>query len=494
MVQKASSYSQILKASSITGAAAIVTMVLGMAKTKLAAVFIGAIGVGMLTSLGVIQALFIALAGLGIQPSAVRELAVAAGKGNTLDINYIIIAVKRISWLTGILGMLIMLALTPIIGQLSFGGDVYNYEIAAFSVTILFVNLSGGYLAILQGMRQIGNMARVNVISTFLGALIAAYFYIEFGLHGIVPSLIGASAIQLGLAWYFTRNISVDSIGLSWPQVFGKFIGLVKLGIVFMFNSLLGSAVAYIVVTLVIRNFGLEGAGLYGAAFALSGLFVNFVLSAMSADYYPRISGVSHDKVSVNRMVNEQTEIGLLLALPGLLATIALAPLIIQIFYAEVFMGAVEMLQWFVLGCLGRVIAWPMGFLLLALNKGKLFLIIETFEKVQHVLLILLGIKFFGLIGIGIAFSLNLFIYTIVILVATKKVGGFYLSSYSKKLILLSIFLSALTLALTIFAPKNLVEFLGSCLALATGIYSFRKLHAVLPHIEISKIFRGKRF
>ena len=80
----------------------------------------------------------------------------------------------------------------------------------------------------------------------------------------------------------------------------------------------------------------------------------------------------------MNRLVNEQTEIGLLIALLGLLATVVLAPWIVHIFYTKEFLHAVELIRWFILGCLGRVISWPLGFLMLALGKGKWYLITET--------------------------------------------------------------------------------------------------------------------
>ena len=82
---------------------------------------------------------------------------------------------------------------------------------------------------------------------------------------------------------------------------------------------------------------GIESAGYYQAAWALSGLFAGFVLGAMGADFYPRLSGLIHDREAAIRAVNEQTEIGVLLALPGLLATLALAPWVIHAFYTKEF-------------------------------------------------------------------------------------------------------------------------------------------------------------
>lgn len=42
----------------------------------------------------------------------------------------------------------------------------------------------------------------------------------------------------------------------------------------------------------------------------------------------------------MNRLVNEQTEIGLLLAVPGLQATLSLAALIIRLYYTDAFLSA----------------------------------------------------------------------------------------------------------------------------------------------------------
>jgi len=137
---------------------------------------------------------------------------------------------------------------------------------------------------------------------------------------------------------------TVPPVTLTWRQTWHEAGGMVRLGLVFMGTGLMASAVSYGTVTLITQYMGLPAVGLYSAAFALSGIFVNFVLSAMGADYYPRLTGVAHDPAAVNRLVNEQTEIGLLLAVPGLLATLALAPWIIRLFYTSEFLPAVELL------------------------------------------------------------------------------------------------------------------------------------------------------
>lgn len=376
---KPTSYAQILKASSIVGGAAGINLLLGMVRVKFAAVLIGASGVGLNASFTAVQGLVGTVAGLGIQSSAVREIAAAVGAGDELAIGRVVLTLRRVCWLTGMAGMLTMMASSPLISQLTFGHQDYALDIAALGIVILLGNLSGGQMAIIQGMRRIGNMARANIIGAVFGTVAAIGFYAALGVRGIMPTLVAVSAFQLALSWYYARKVPVPKVMLSMRQTLAEAIGMVRLGLVLMANGLMGSAVAYITVVLITQHDGMPAVGLYSAAFALSGMFVNFVLSAMGADYYPRLTAVASDKQAMKRLVNEQTEIGLLLALPGLLATLALAPWILQIFYAKEFLGAAALLQWFVLGCLGRVISWPMGFIMLALSRSG-WLIVSEFS------------------------------------------------------------------------------------------------------------------
>jgi PST family polysaccharide transporter len=117
----------------------------------------------------------------------------------------------------------------------------------------------------------------------------------------------------------------------------------------------------------------------------------------------------------MTRLVNEQTEVGLLLAVPGLLATLGLAPWLVQLFYNGEFRPAVGLLQWFVLGCLGRVISWPLGFVMLALNKSRLFFVVESLFNAVHQALIWMGLRMAGLGGVAMAFVGLYVFYSLVV-------------------------------------------------------------------------------
>jgi len=470
------SYAQILKSSSIMGGAAGINLILGMVRTKFAAVLIGTSGIGLLAGFSSIQGIIGTIAGLGIQSSAVREIAGAVGKGDEQAIGRVVLTLRRVCWITGLTGMIAMMALSSFLSQMTFGSDKYTIDIALLGIIILFSNLSGGQMALIQGMRRIGDMARANVFGAAFATVSAIGFYSWLGLRGIVPALVSISGVQLALSWHFARRVTVPTVLLTWKQTFSTSSEMVKLGLVFMWNGLLGSAVTYVTITLITQQIGMHAVGLYSAAFALSGIFVNFVLGAMSADYYPRLTGLAHDKVAVNRLVNEQTEIGLLLAVPGLLVTMAMAPWIIRIFYTSEFLPAVDLLQWFILGCLGRVISWPMGFVMLALGKGRWFFLTETSSNIIHVLLIVLGLFAFGIEGVAVAFFVEYITYTMAVYAVVRYLTGFRWSSEATQMGWLVLPALAVTFLVVKYLPIWPATVSGVLLTVTASFYCLRGL------------------
>lgn len=419
------------------GGTAGITMLLGMVRTKFAAVLIGTMGAGLLANFGAIQGMLGTLAGLGLATSAVREVATAVATGDQTAIGRTVLTLRRMCWFTGILGMVALMALSPMLAQWTFGNQDHTLEIAALGLIILFGNLSAGHTALFNGMRRIGDLARLSVISAVVVTVVNIAFYLWLGLRGIVPALVLGSAINLAINSQYARRIHVLSVSMSWAESFSAASDMIKLGFAMMWNNLLLSIAAYITVKLVTTGVDVQAAGIYGAAFALSGMFINFVLNAMSADYFPRLTGHSHDKVAMCRLVNEQTEIGLLLAVPGLLATLSLAPWIIKLFYTTEFLPAVHLLQWFTLGCLGRIVAWPLGWLTAAMQKGWWLFTIESISIVTHLILIALFLKIFGLEGVAIAFFVLYAGYAVASYFIGKHLIDFSWSNDCKRLILI---------------------------------------------------------
>jgi PST family polysaccharide transporter len=422
------SYLQIIKSSAITGGTQLATMAIGLVRTKVAAVLLGPSGIGLIAIYQSLLQIMTSIAGLGIQTSGVREVAKDYGQDDWKSIGETIRVLRRISWITGLLGVGLAIILSPWLSNISFGDSDASPQIAALGLAILFNNLAASQSAVIRGTRRIIDLAKINILGALLGLVLSLPIYYWFGKSGIIPTMIATSAITLAVSTYYASKIRVPNTEISWQETLQASRHLITFGVAMVVNGLLLAAVTYVTRLLISSEFGLEGVGQYSAAFGLSGLFVQLVLQAMSADFYPRLTAVSESPALMNRLLNEQIEIGLLLAFPGILTTLLLAPYALTLFYTGEFTTATDLLRWFALGCLGRIVSWPFGFSILAKGQTKLFAATETLANITHLILIFGGLKYFGLTGTAIAFAALNLLYAIGMYQLNRKTIGFSFS------------------------------------------------------------------
>ena len=444
---KGGSYRSILKATSLIGGASVINILIGMVRTKFVAVLLGPTGVGLLGMYGQVTSVVGALTGLGIGNSGVRQVAEAVGSNDDERVARTVITLRRAAWLTGGLGLLVMVLFCVPLSQATFGTTNYAWAIALLGVTLLTGAIAAGQGSIINGTRRITDLAKISIFGAASGTLISIPCYWIWGASGIVPSLLLSAFTALATSWWFARRVSVKAIDLPWRESVGEARQLLTLGVSFMAAGLVTVLSNYLIWVVLLRQFSLDDVGIYQAAFNLSGILVGFVLGAMGADYYPRLTAVAGDNISVHRMVNEQTQVSIILALPGLAAMMVFAPLVIKIFYATSFETAVPVLRWCTLGILGRVFSWPMGFVILAKGKGQLFLLTEIFASSLHLGAVFIFIQIWGLNGAGVAFVVLYVIYTALMLFVVRRLVG---STWDRHTLKQSVFASTTMLVLMI--------------------------------------------
>jgi PST family polysaccharide transporter len=279
----------------------------------------------------------------------------------------------------------------------------------------------------------------------------------------------------------------VERVAMDCREVFSQSSALLKLGVVFMLAGLMTMGTTYLVRIILLRSqwpapmSGIEAAGFYQAAWGFGGLYIGFIVQAMGADFYPRLTAVANDHPQCNRLVNEQAEVGLLLAVPGVIATLTFAPLVLEIFYSAKFGPAVEILRWICLGMVLRVASWPMGFMLLAKGARKIFFWVELCSNLTYLGLIWLGMRTFGLEGTGVAFFSLYVITSIGLYLIVRRLSGFALSAANRKLAFLFVPLLAIVFVSWYFLPRPAMLVLGGVVTGFTGIFSLKILCTLVP-------------
>ena len=77
------SYGQILKSSALIGGSSVINVAVSIARVKIMALLLGPAGVGLVGLYGSILDLTQSIAGMGVNSSGVRQIAEAAGSGET---------------------------------------------------------------------------------------------------------------------------------------------------------------------------------------------------------------------------------------------------------------------------------------------------------------------------------------------------------------------------------------------------------------------------
>lgn len=470
-VTAAGNYRSILKSTSLIGGASVLNILIGMVKVKFVATLLGPSGVGLMSMYTQIAGLVSTVSGVGLSNSGVRQVAEAVGTGDGQQIARTVFTLRRTVWLTGGIGMLIMVLFCIPIAELSFKSGKYALPIALLGVTVLLSAITCGQACVLQGTRRIADLAKISILGAVNGTVISIPCFYLWGEQGIVVSLILCSIASLFTSWWFARRVPIGAVKLPWSAIACETRRLMVLGFSFMAASLVTMLSNYLIQIMLLHKFGINSIGIYQAAFSLSGILVGFVLGAMGTDYYPRLTAVIHDKDLVRQMVNEQSEISILLALPALAAMMVCAPLVLRVFYAKSFIDAVPILRWCLLGVLGRVFSWPLGFVVLARGNGRLFFITELIAATVHLAAIFSFTNLWGLKGAGIAFMALYAFYTVMMLSVVHRLAGIAWTRHTWHLALTSTAAILILMLNSIFNKGLIAEWATNIILLAVVSY-----------------------
>jgi antigen flippase len=484
------SYGQILKSSALIGGSSVINVAIGIVRTKAMAMLLGPAGFGLAGLYSSVADLTQNVAGMGVNSSGVRQIAEAVGSKDEGRIAHTIAVLRKTSLVLGIVGALVLIAFSRQISLLTFGTEKNALGICLVSLIVLFKSVSGGQGALIQGMRRIGDLAKMSVYGALLSTLIGIPLVYFFRENGVVPYLVCVAGTTLLASWWYSRKVKIDAPKVKWVEVRDEAGSLLKLGFAFMTSGLMTMGVAYAIRVILLHKQGIQATGLYQSAWTLGGLYVTFILQAMGADFYPRLTANINDHKTSNRLVNEQARVGLLLAGPGVLATLTFAPLVVAILYSGRFAGSVPILRWVCLGALLQVISWPMGFIIVAKGRQNLFIFSEVAWAIASLGLSWACISYFGVVGAGIAFFASYIFHAFLTYSIVRRVSGFRWNGDNVRTSLLFLGVIALVFGgLSLLPPFSAVS-LGVLATLGTGTYSLWSFSSLVSLDEIPRPLR----
>jgi enterobacterial common antigen flippase len=422
---RTSSYRDILRSSALVGGATALVIVIGIVRTKVMALLLGPAGFGLMGALTAIADLARSIAGLGINASGVRQIAEANGSGDERRVARTAFVLRRACLVLGLVGAAAMLLLSDAIARLTFQDAGRAGLVALLSLAVLFRLLADGQGALVQGLRRIGDMSRSNVYAALLGSVAGISLVYLYGVNGVASAVVAIALASALTGWWYSRNVRLPAVKPAAGEAWTEASALLRLGVAFMASAMLIMGAAYVVRLIIIRQIDLEAAGYFQAAWTIGGLYIGILTQAMGSDFYPRLVGAIGDHEAANRMVNEQAQVGLLLAGVGVLATIALAPYVVTLFYSPQFLAATDSLRWICLGMALRVVSFPIGYVVVAKGSQGIYIATELAWTVVNIALSWYCIERFGLVGAAIAFCGSCVFHVAMIYPIVHRMTGF---------------------------------------------------------------------
>lgn len=424
-MQKATedNYHHILKYTGIFGGVQGLNILISLVRNKLIAILLGPSGMG-LASLFNTAVQFIAQGtNLGVAFSAVRHVSTLYDQGDEAALAHYVKVVRGWSLLTALLGMLVCVVIGPLLSELTFSWGDHSLHFVLLAPAIGMLAITGGETAILKGLRRLGALASIQVLSVLSALIITVPIYFLFGESGIVPVIVLMAFATMVLT--LQRSFRLMPLQLSGAHgILGEGMEMVRLGVAFTLAAIVGSTSEMIIRSYLNVVGDLDVLGLYNAGYMLTVTYAGMVFSAMETDYFPRLSGVQHDIRATNETVNRQMEVSLLLLSPMLAALIIGLPVLIPLLFSSQFVPVVEMAQVSVLAMYLKVLTLPVGYITLARGRALAYLFLETSYFVVFIGLMVLCYEHWGLYGTGVAVTLaHLFDYLMINAFAYKKYG-----------------------------------------------------------------------
>jgi O-antigen/teichoic acid export membrane protein len=358
------------------------------------------------------------------------------------------------------------------------------------SVTLLINQLSAGQSVLLRGMRQIKYLAKSSVIGSFLGLFTTIPLYYFFGVDGIVPGIIVTAITAFMLTWYFARKVNVKPIYVSRLRTIAEGKGMLKMGFMISLSGLIALGASYIVRLFISNTGGVDQVGLYSAGFAIINTYVGLIFTAMSTDYYPRLSAVAHDNSKSIRVINQQAEIALLILAPIIMVFLVFINWVVIILYSNKFLAVNDMILFAALGMFFKAASWSIAFIFLAKGESKLFFWNELITNIYLLALNLTGYSIYGLTGLGISFLISYLLYLVQVFTISKIRYKFEFTVEFNKVFFPQLILAILCFIIIKFVQTPQMYFLGSIIILISFIFSLDRLNKKLNLQEmLSKYF-----
>ncbi|MFK7059122.1 oligosaccharide flippase family protein [Flavobacterium oreochromis] len=482
-----------------------INVVIALFKGKIMAVFLGPSGIALNNLFNSTLNIISTFSLFGLELSVVREISnnleyddkKALEKSTNISILLFLFS--------AFFGALLTLIFAKQLSLFTFNSFRYYNEFVCLSLCVLFTILGKGIQTIFKSLQMIRDIIISSIYISIFSFLLSSFFFYTNKEQGVIYSILGSAFISFIISFFYLLknkikvNFKLDRTVLLYAKK------IIQLGFVLIIASLLALVTNQIINVFIEKRGGLKDLGLYSAAISLTTQYVGFLLTALATDFFPRLSMVSKNNDKIKQLVNEQTDVVVLLVSPLLILLIILAPLLVQLFLSKEFIDSVLLIRLISFATFFQLVSYCMGYISFA-KSDKIFYLL--FEGVYGNLIKLVFYIYFyiyhGINGLGFAYLIHFFQYNILIYLIVKKRYSFEFERSILKNSIVMMFLLTIVVLIFICQKSTYWSYIVSFFIFLFSIkYSFNELkknkvttNPILSDLtyRINKFFKKKNF
>jgi O-antigen/teichoic acid export membrane protein len=332
------SYGNIIKAISLFGGVKVFRILVGIISNKIIAILLGATGMGISGMITSTTSFIASLTGFGLQTSSVRDVSQAYTSGDQNKINYTVSVLRKLIFITGLLGTFITFIFSDILSNWAFGNREYSLGFKIVSIVLFFDQINIGQMVLLQGTFHYKYMAKASLIGSIIGLVLTMPLYYFWKIKAIIPAIIIISLINLIISTFYAKKVVFKRIKMRFQDLFIHSRIMLSMGLAIAASGVITLGQTYIL-KIFISNYGnISDVGLYTAAITISTAYIGVIFSAMGSDYAPRLAAVAKNNCDLIQLINKQSVLLITVICPLIILFVVFAKQIILLLYSGAFL------------------------------------------------------------------------------------------------------------------------------------------------------------
>lgn len=397
--------SDFIRVSSINSVSLLIRTLASFISIKLIAVLIGPPGLALLGQLNNFSSFIVAFSSPGIS-SGITKFVVEHKESKEDLRQYISTGVMIILLLSGIIG-LGLVAFSKPLSHFVFYTDSYHYVLVIFGAALFFYNLNTFLLGIINGFQEFKSYVRISIASTLLGLFLTILLVYFFKAAGALVSVVLVQSTIVFITLIMVRKkrwLKLEYFTGGYNKTIGKsYLDYILMALI---SGGIGPISLFLVRTIVIKNLGLEAAGIWDAMYRLSFSLLSILVVSLGVYYFPKAAEIKN-KSLLHKFIWTHIKIIIPIAIVGYAILFFLKPFIIQILFDKKFiaMNALFLMQF--VGDLFKISVWFYAYAMSAQMLTRYFIINEIFGGIMFPVLTFFLIGHMGLTSTVTAYALS---------------------------------------------------------------------------------------